>query len=327
MVNTADVVILIIVLIVDIVNGIIREGIVLGFNTTTRNKLGEAIATIVTSSFMLLVIIVAIIIYLIIAIMVKKSLVFCTFGVLQFFGVLLYFVGSNIDYIVITYGDVLGCTNACSDYVQYTATFLLGTAVLLYSTISSEFNDNDNDDNDDDGIPLSGFYGPLITVVKLALVYKAVANGIDATGVCSETTVIVTSLFLGLCTLVGTVLIAIYTFKLNHEPGSDKSDDIVFIMTCLPFNIIIAVFYFVPFLLANDVVPLQCVFRCGNNTILSTFNLIEYDPDNGTSFMNQTECVTTAIRNNSGTRLGLFLWCLVMYTLLICQWCRLVFKL
>ena len=88
---TNDEVILVIVLIADIVNGMIREIIVL-LGTTTRNKRGEAIATILISSVIVPITISIILVYLtvITCIMsVKSNSLFCHIsGFLQLLGVM-----------------------------------------------------------------------------------------------------------------------------------------------------------------------------------------------------------------------------------------------
>lgn len=250
MATTADIAFTLTILFADIINGIIKQLIIL-FGLLGRNKLGEAIATVVVFILMLIIVIVVMISYILktyieIRKEEKPTSVFCISGILQLIGVLLYFIGSNINYIIITYGDTLGCTNHCSDNVRYASIFLLGMAVLFYNTISTDLNNGRKNFNNQSGdifkkIPQT----LLIPVIKVAVVYKTVASGLDAT--CSEATVTISSIFLCICTLVGAVvLIPIHTFNtvLDDEDDHDTSlDDMIDCSgDCLRFILQIALY-------------------------------------------------------------------------------------
>ena len=201
-----------------------------------------------------------------------------------------------------TYGAELGCMNNCIDVAQDVSYLFSGVAIMLYSIIPAELNNKSND--------ITGrFFYPLVVVVKVAALYKTVATGVDATGVCSTATVTITSLFLCVCIIGGGMLVGIsdrYSDKEMDDkpkPKPKPKPKIVFSLFLL------AILTIIPFLLADNIVPLRCGFTESgddtvSDTVLSNFNLTEC-----TLFI---ECINAVnVRHDSATRLVLFFICIV----------------
>ena len=316
-------IILTIMLIADIFNGIIRELIVI-FGTLRINildenilaiaffstiTLNESIAALFFTSVLVIILTLVIGIYLLISCIAKKK---CrTSRIIEFVGVLLYFIGSNINYIIIKYGHALDCLDDCNVIVRYFSTFLLGVAVLLYSIIPTELSSTDGDG--DNGSGIDQFFNPIATIVKVAALYKAVASGIDDTGVCSTTNVAFTSLFLCICIIGGGML---FVFS-GYKHGTKEN-----LCTVITSFAGVAIPAIVPFLLADNIVPLQCGFKCGLNdtTLISNLDHI--------IFNNMTELGSFARCNREAgfIRLVLFVICLFGFAQIIarkcCQWCK-----
>ena len=344
MARIADHIILRIVFIVDLVQGILREVIVLfGSLDDSLNRQTELIFAVCFPMFIFFFLITVLSVYIcFFYCSEQKSIPHLISGFLQFCGVLLYFIGSNIVYIYVTYGNTLECTKDCQDNAQYVSLIILTMAILFYSVIPAELQAIK--------VKKRSLFIPnmIVTAIKVAVLYK---TGTVAIEVCSTATVAIASVLLCICTLVGGLLLITHLYiKLYVRDDKDaklvSADCCAFFWIGYLISLLVSIFFFLPFLLADNALPLQYAFHfeCTNDTMLSSFHADECVSytlstiptdvpviQHGVYYLrcanetmlsdfNSYECIA-AVRTDSGIRLFLFSWCLFAYIVYVIITC------
>lgn len=197
----------------------------------------------------------------------------------QIVGALLYFYGDNIGYIIQNYSEELGCGDECVVNNRIAAVVTLGLALIILHFFPATFEQFDIIMYDSNGCDFNNWddntskynYGlEMITIiVKIDIVYTAVAIMTQTDEFCSHTDRALSITFVIICSLFGIIymIISCGYSKLKINEGTKTLILLIVSLCLLPPNVVL-------YLLADNQQPLDCAFNCDTFAANQTFNEI-----------------------------------------------------
>lgn len=271
-----DKVIIVLILLADILNSIVREGIAVK-HVDQRNA---GIASMVTLTICLL--------FFLIASLIRVGILFCLDSLAKIFPALvqslaaiLYFYGDNINYIMQRYGDAIGCGDQCVTNNRIASVVALGVALLILQLVPSVLR-KIADWTDDESVWYSTL-DMIAVILKIDILYTAVVTMTKTDEFCGYIDETLSITFIIICTLVGIFAMVIHC-RFSMKKVADQYK-IVIVGSCVALA-----FSFILFLLADNEQPIDCAFDCDTFAANQTVNAI-----------------TCNKRGNDGLRLGFML--------------------
>ena len=195
---------------------------------------------------------------------------------IQTLGAMFYIYGDNIGYILQNYSEELGCGDQCILSNQIAAIMTLGLALIIlhffpitFTQLDVVINNGCSKSNWNDETSKWNYGLDMITIiVKIDIIYTAVAIMTQTDEFCGHIDVALSSTFIALCMVVGVAFIFV---GLLHSLTKLDTD----------YALVIAVVSFVllvpsvcMYLLADNQQPLDCGFNCDTLAANQTLNEI-----------------------------------------------------
>ena len=273
-------------LLADMLHSIIREITALSTHNN-ENVRGAAIVNVVLFGLICLLIfpLVNIVLFLLYIYAEDKSkydnyaVVLCRriiIATIQTLGAILYFYGDNIGYITQNYSEELGCGDQCILNNQIAAIMTLGLALIIlhffpitFTQLDVIINDGCSKSNWNDKTSKWNYGLNMITIiVKIDIVYTAVAIMTQTDEFCGHIDVALSGTFIALCMVVGVAFIFLgFLYTLTKI---DK--DYALIITVVSFILLVPSLCM--YLLADNQQPLDCGFNCDTLAANQTLNEI-----------------------------------------------------
>lgn len=181
--------------------------------------------------------------------------------IMQHVGAVCYFIGDNITQLAIFYNGNLGAA-------QISGTIFIGVALVIFllvpqiSHVLRERIDKpkvkkDDEEFDDQHWCLA--IDSITVIIKVDVLYSALVAMIESSqDMCSETSIVLSSLLVSMCIILGWAYIGLlWGVLVTEEDGAISYRPIVLTF----FMVIIGVCFFVHILMDNDL-PLDCGFGC-----------------------------------------------------------------
>ena len=196
--------------------------------------------------------------------------------VVQTLGAMFYFYGDNIGYIMQNYSEELGCGYQCVINNQIAAIVTLGLALIILQLFPTTFKQLDVIINDgclyrywNDKTSRWKYGLDMITIiVKVDIVYTAVAIMTQTDEFCGHIDVALSGTFIALCMAVGIAFMFVNFFY--SVTKIDKDSELFILVPSLILLIPSVCMY----LLADNQQPLDCGFNCDTFVANQTINEI-----------------------------------------------------
>ena len=314
-----DKVTIILMLLADMLNSIIREITALATHNE-ENLRGAAIVNIFFLVFICLLVFPAVNVVLFLVyicfeggcpdhaeVIVRRIII----TLIQTLGGMFYFFGDNIEYIMQNYSEELGCGEQCVVNVRIAAVVTLGLALIILQLFPVTFSQLDffikdqcsSDWNDETSVWNNGM--EMITIiVKVDILYTAVAVMTQTNEFCGHIDVALSGSFIAICMVAGIAFMVVNFFYSWVKIDEDSA-----IRILVP-SLFLLMFTLCLYLLADNQQPLDCGFNCDTFAANQTLNEIACDAQTNSgvrfAFMLLSLGIATTLS---------FIWiCIGMYT-------------
>ena len=206
----------------------------------------------------------------------EKNYVSYVIWIIQIAATLAYFYGDNMSYILVNYGDELGCHEGCVENNRIASVVLLGTAMLVLNIFPLLLGGYDKlNDKERNG---KWYYtlDIIAVLLRIDIIFTTIAIMAQTSNYCSRTDESLGWSMFSICSVVGIaaiILTAYYTFqRLIDQKEKDKSPvhhegtikvSVFGIAIFLSFALML-------YMLADNEQPIDCAWDCDSFASNST---------------------------------------------------------
>lgn len=220
--------------------------------------------------------------------------------VVQAIGAFLYYYGENINELLETYGEALGCSEQCLLNNRIAATITLGGAFISLQFLPQVLSIAIPEEDHGKTIQYRAL-NMIVTIIKIDLLYTAIAIMTQTDVFCGHIDQSLSISFTVICVLLGLLLLTTKCYQLikfinrldkhcwRHKRVTKKGVQII-----LGTSTACLILGFALFILADNSQPLDCAFNCDFTTTNETLNNFGCD-ENGVAVAKLVLAVTASV--------------------------------